>query len=140
MTPNRQSFSFTPEQGVPPAVAPFSHVTQWGSLLFVTGQMPTDPATGALVAGGLVAQAEQVRRNLLACLAPFGANLDHALMVRVYLTDFTEFEAFNALYRTWFTAALPSRTCVGSTALAVGAEVEIDLIVGLPAHDSGASA
>lgn len=140
MTPQRQSFSFTPEQGVPPAVAPFSHVTQWGSLLFVTGQMPTDPATGALVAGGVLAQAEQVRRNLLACLAPFGANLDHALMVRVYLTDFTEFEAFNALYRTWFTAALPSRTCVGSTALAVGAEVEIDLIVGLPGHDTGASA
>jgi reactive intermediate/imine deaminase len=139
VTPQRQSFSFTPEQGVPPAVAPFSHVTQWGSLLFVTGQMPTDPATGALVAGGLLPQAEQVRRNLLACLAPFGANLDDALMVRVYLTDFTEFEAFNALYRTWFTTALPSRTCVGSTALAVDAEVEIDLIVGLRAHNTGAS-
>jgi 2-iminobutanoate/2-iminopropanoate deaminase len=128
----RESHSFTPEQGVPPAVAPFSHVTRWGSQLFVTGQMPTDPATGALVPGGLLAQAEQVRANLLACLRPFGASLDDALMVRVYLTDFTEFEAFNAVYRTWFTGALPSRTCVGTTALAVGAEVEIDLIVGLP--------
>src|SRR5918992_4216974 len=108
MRPHRQSFSFTPEHGVPPAVAPFSHLTRWGSLLFVTGQMPTDPATGALVAGGLLAQAEQVRSNLLACLAPFGADLDDALMVRVYLTDFTRFEAFNALSRTWFTAALPS--------------------------------
>jgi len=128
----RESHSFTPEQGVPPAVAPFSHATRWGSLLFVTGQMPTDPATGALVPGGLLAQAEQVRSNLLACLRPFGASLDDALMVRVYLTDFTEFEAFNAVYRTWFTGALPSRTCVGTTALAVGADVEIDLIVGLP--------
>jgi 2-iminobutanoate/2-iminopropanoate deaminase len=132
MSPRRRSFSFTPEQGVPPAVAPFSHVTQWGSLLFVTGQMPTEPATGEIVSGGLVAQAEQVRLNLLACLAPFGVGLDDALMVRVYLTDFTEFEAFNAVYRTWFTAALPSRTCVGTTGLAVGAQVEIDLIVGLP--------
>lgn len=141
MSPRRKSFSFTPEQGVPPAVAPFSHVTQWGSLLFVTGQMPTDPATGELVAGGLVPQAEQVRLNLIACLAPFGVGLDEALMVRVYLTDFTEFEAFNAVYRTWFTAALPSRTCVGTTGLAVGAQVEIDLIVGLPhATDDDAAA
>jgi enamine deaminase RidA (YjgF/YER057c/UK114 family) len=101
-------------------------------MLFVTGQMPTDPGTGELVTGGLLAQANQVRANLLACLRPFGADLDDALMVRVYLTDFTEFEAFNAVYRTWFTGALPSRTCVGTTALAVGAEVEIDLIVGLP--------
>ncbi|WP_236788205.1 RidA family protein [Amycolatopsis sp. GM8] len=128
----RESFSFTPEQGVPPAVAPFSHVTRWGSMLFVTGQMPTDPATGELVPGGPAAQAEQVRQNLLACLRPFGADLDNALMVRVYLTDFTGFEAFNEQYRTWFTGPLPSRTCVGTTALAVGADIEIDLIVGLP--------
>jgi 2-iminobutanoate/2-iminopropanoate deaminase len=137
--PVRESFSFTPEQGVPPAVAPFSHVTRWDSMLFVTGQMPTDPATGELVPGGLLAQAEQVRANLLACLRPFGAGLDDALMVRVYLTDFTEFEAFNAVYRTWFTRALPSRTCVGTTALAVGADLEIDLIVGLPGGGGGES-
>ena len=63
--------------------------------------------------------------------APFGADLDDALMVRVYLTDFTEFETFNDVYRRWFTGALPSRTCVGTTALAVGADIEIDLIVGM---------
>jgi len=124
----RETFTFTPAQGVPPAVGPFSHVTRWGSMLFVTGQMPTRPETGELVTGGLLAQAEQVRANLAACLAPFGATLDDALMVRVYLTDFA---AFNELYRTWFTGPLPSRTCVGTTALAVGADVEIDLVVGL---------
>ena len=129
---HRESFTFTPDQGVPPAVAPFSHVTRWGSLLFVTGQMPTDPASGELVTGGVVAQAEQVRRNLLACLAPFGATLDDALMVRVYLTQWTDFEVFNEAYRTWFTGPLPSRTCVGTNGLAVGADVEIDLIVGVP--------
>ena len=130
--PHRESFTFTPDQGVPPAVAPFSHVTRWGSLLFVTGQMPTDPASGELVTGGVVAQAEQVRRNLLACLSPFGATLDDALMVRVYLTQWTDFEVFNEAYRTWFTGPLPSRTCVGTNGLAVGADVEIDLIVGVP--------
>ena len=129
---HRESFTFTPDQGVPPAVAPFSHVTRWGSLLFVTGQMPTDPASGELVTGGVIAQAEQVRRNLLACVAPFGATLDDALMVRVYLTQWTDFEVFNEAYRTWFTGPLPSRTCVGTNGLAVGADVEIDLIVGVP--------
>jgi reactive intermediate/imine deaminase len=127
----RETFTFTPDQGVPPAVGPFSHATRWGDLLFVTGQMPTDPATGALVPGGLVAQAEQVRRNLLAVLAPFNATLDDALMVRVYLTNFDDYAAFNDAYTSWFTAPLPSRTCVGVTGLAVGALVEIDLIVGL---------
>jgi reactive intermediate/imine deaminase len=135
----KESFSLTPEEGVPPAVGPFSHVTRWGSLLFVTGQMPTDPATGALVDGDVVAQAEQVRRNLLACLAPFGLDLDDALMVRVYLTDFADFDSFNAAYRTWFSGELPSRTCVGSTGLAAGAAVEIDLIVGVPENSEAAA-
>ena len=126
--------SFTPAEGVPPAVGPFSHATQWGDLLFVTGQMPTDPATGELVPGGIVAEAEQVRRNLAAVLAPFGATLDDSLMVRVYLTSFDDYDAFNAAYRTWFRGKLPSRTCVGVTGLAVGAAVEIDLIVGLSAR------
>ena len=131
MSTARRSVSFTPAEGVPPAVGPFSHATQWGDLLFVTGQMPTDPATGKLVPGGILAEAEQVRRNLEAVLAPFGATLDDSLMVRVYLTSFDDYDAFNAAYRAWFRGPLPSRTCVGVTGLAVGAAVEIDLIVGL---------
>ncbi len=131
MTRAKQSYSFTPAQGVPPGVAPFSHATRWGDLLFVTGQMPTDPATGQIVPGDVVAQAEQVRRNLQAVLAQFGATLDAALMVRVYLTDFGDYAAFNATYEGWFTGPLPARTCVGVTGLAVGALVEIDLIAGL---------
>ena len=131
MTRTKQSYSFTPAQGVPPGVAPFSHATRWGDLLFVTGQMPTDPATGQIVPGDVVAQAEQVRRNLEAVLAQFSATFDAALMVRVYLTDFDDYAAFNAAYAGWFTEPLPARTCVGVTGLAVGALVEIDLIAGL---------
>ena len=133
MTPARETFSFTPADGVPPGVAPFSHATRWGDLLFVTGQMPTHPDTGALVPGGVAPQADQVRRNLEAVLAPFGATLDDALMVRVYLADFAaDYAAFNETYIGWFAGPLPSRTCVGVSGLAVGASVEIDLVVGLP--------
>jgi 2-iminobutanoate/2-iminopropanoate deaminase len=133
MTLTKQSFAFTPEQNVPPGVAPFSHATRFGDLLFVTGQMPTDPKTGQMVQGDVVMQAEQVRRNLEAVLAQFSLTLDDALMVRVYLTNFEDdYAAFNAAYKNWFRGPLPSRTCVGVTGLAVGASVEIDLIVGIP--------
>ena len=128
----RQAFSFPASSGVPPQVGPFSHAVRWGDTLYVTGQMPTSPVTGELVDGDVVAQARQVRDNLSAVLAHFGASLDDALMVRVYLTDFTDFDRFNAEYVSWFSADLPARTTVGSTGLAVGALVEIDLIVGLP--------
>ncbi|MEN3220776.1 RidA family protein [Mycolicibacterium porcinum] len=128
---SKDPFNFTAAEGVPPQVGPFSHATKWGDTLYVTGQMPTDPATGRLVSGGLAAQANQVMRNLSAVLAQFDATLDDALMVRVYLTDFDDFDLFNTEYVKWFAGPLPSRTCVGVTGLAVGAAVEIDLIVGL---------
>lgn len=97
--------------------------------------MPTDPATGQLVGGNVVAQAAQVRRNLEAVLSQFGLSLDDALMVRVYLTSFDDYAAFNTAYSNWFIGPLPSRTCVGVNGLAVGALVEIDLIAGIPRKD-----
>ena len=127
----KQTYSFSAADGVPPQVGPFAHATRWGDTLYVTGQMPTDPSTGKLVAGGLVEQTKQVFTNLAAVLAQFDASLDDTLMVRVYLTDFDDFDAFNTEYVKWFTGPLPSRTCVGTTGLAVGAIVEIDLIAGL---------
>ena len=132
MTAGKQTFSFSSGDGVPPKVGPFAHATQWGDLLFVTGQMPTDPATGKLVGGNIVAQATQVRHNLEAVLSQLGLTLDDALMVRVYLTSFDDYAAFNTDYSNWFGGPLPSRTCVGVNGLAVGALVEIDLIAGIP--------
>ncbi len=127
----KETFVFAPEDGVPPQVGPFSHAVRWNDLLFVTGQMPTAPATGLLVPGGIREQAQQVRDNLIAVLAHFGAVLDAALMVRVYLQDFSQFNEFNDIYRGWFKGPLPSRTCIGSNGLAAGALIEIDLIVGI---------
>ena len=132
MSTTRTHHLFPASAGVPPQVGPFSHAVQFGNLLFVTGQMPTDPATGRLVAGGLVEQTRQVMANLQAVVRAAGAELDDTLMVRAYLTDFGDFDEFNAEYRTWFDDPLPSRTCVGVTGLAVGALVEVDLVVGMP--------
>lgn len=127
----KETFVFTPADGVPPQVGPFAHATRLGDLVFVTGQMPTDPATGSMVAGGIVEQAEQVRANLAAVLAQFGMTFDDALQVRVYLREFDEhFAAFNERYATWFDGPLPARTTIGVTGLAVGALVEIDVVAG----------
>ena len=127
----KETFVFSPVDGVPPQVGPFAHATKLGDLVFVTGQMPTDPATGEVVAGGIVEQAEQVRANLAAVLAQFGMTFDDALQVRVYLREFDEhFATFNDRYTTWFEGPLPARTTIGVSGLAVGALVEIDVVAG----------
>lgn len=127
----KMSYQFSSDSGVPPQVGPFSHATRWGNLLFVTGQMPTLPDTGEIIEGDVILQSRQVKANLEAVLRHFNSTLDDALMVRVYLTSFDDYAAFNQEYGSWFIGPLPSRTCVGTTGLAVGALVEIDLIVGI---------
>jgi reactive intermediate/imine deaminase len=129
--PARELLVHAGAPGVPDRVGPFAHAVRWGDTLYVTGQMPTDPRSGELVAGGVVEQTRQVMRNLEAVLRASGARLADTLMVRAYLTDFADYAAFNAEYVTWFPEGLPARTCVGVTGLAVGAAVEIDLVVGL---------
>ena len=121
--------------GVPAQVGPFSHAIRWGDQLFVTGQMPTTPETGEVVPGGVEEQTEQVLRNLDAVVTACGARLDDALMVRVYLEDFGDYEAVNTVYRRWFADPLPARTCIGVHGLAVGALIEIDLVVGIREED-----
>jgi reactive intermediate/imine deaminase len=123
-----RAFSFTPDDGVPPAVAPFAHATAAGPTLYVTGQMPTD-TQGELVGAAIAEQTDQVMRNLQRVLALCGGGaLTDVVSARAYLTDWDEYAAFNAAYERWFQDRLPSRTCVGVTGLAAGARVEIDLV------------
>lgn len=122
-----RAFTFTPLDGVPPAVAPFAHATAAGQTLYVTGQMPTD-ITGALVGEDIGDQTDQVLRNLLRVTELCGGGLADVVSVRAYLTDWSDYAAFNSAYALWFLHRLPSRTCVGSTGLAVGARVEIDWV------------
>jgi 2-iminobutanoate/2-iminopropanoate deaminase len=114
----------------PPPTAPYSHAVRAGDFLFVTGQLPADPGTGQLVAGTVVEQTHQVMRNLQAVLRGAGTGLERVVFARVYLVNFADYAAMNAVYASYFAPGrLPGRTCVGVTGLALGALVEIDLIV-----------
>jgi reactive intermediate/imine deaminase len=121
--------------GAPRPVAPFSHCVEVDGWVFVTGQMPTDPAKpDAPLPEGVVAQTHRVMENLRLVLAGIDLGLEHVVQARVYLTEFErDYAAMNGAYQTYFVPdRLPARTCVGVTALAVGALVEIDLIARRP--------
>lgn len=126
-------FLTVPNAPPPPPTAAYSHAVRAGDFLFVTGQLGVDPGTGALVPGGAVEQAQQIMRNLEIVLAGAGASLDRAVMARIYLVNFAaDYPGVNKIYSSYFKSGhYPARTTVGVTNLAVGAMVEIDLIVRL---------
>jgi 2-iminobutanoate/2-iminopropanoate deaminase len=124
-----ESWTLGARDGAPAPVAPYAHATAAGPLVFVTGQLPIDPATDEVVGvGDVTAQTRQVMANLAVVLATTGSSLDRVLMSRVYLTSFDLYDDCNAEYARWFPERLPSRTCVGVTGLARGCLVEIDLV------------
>ena len=117
--------------GAPKPVAPFSHAVRVGPWLFVTGQMPTWPDDDERpLPLGVEAQTRRVMDNLKIVLEAGGCELGHVVQARVYLTHFErDYQAMNATYRGYFASdRLPARTCVGVTALARGALIEVDLV------------
>jgi reactive intermediate/imine deaminase len=120
--------------GGPKRVAPFSHAVRAGDFLFVTGQMPTLPDDNTrCVEGGIAAETRQVIANLKSVLAGCGAAWERTVMARIYLREFErDYAAMNAIWEASFPAGgLPARTTVGVTGLALGALVEVDLVVAL---------
>jgi 2-iminobutanoate/2-iminopropanoate deaminase len=117
----------------PPPTAAYSHAVRMGDHLFVTGQLGVDPKTNALVAGGAAEQAKQIMSNLETVLRGAGTSFDKALMARIFLVNFAaDYPVVNKIYASYFQQGrYPARTTVGVTNLALGAVVEIDLIVGL---------
>lgn len=118
-------------QGAPDPVAPYSHAVEVDGWVFVAGQLPSPGGSGtAQYPEGIDAQTRQVMENLKRVLAGCGLELEHVVSARVFLTHFDQdYERMNAVYSTYFAAGKrPARTCVGVTALARGARVEIDLI------------
>ncbi|MBQ0762082.1 MAG: RidA family protein [Marinobacter psychrophilus] len=115
----------------PTPVGPFCHATEVDGWLFLTGQMPTDPNdAGAALPDGVEAQTRRVMDNLILVLEGTGLGLQDVTSVRIFLTEFKrDFSPMNEIYTSYFPKEkLPSRTCIGVTALAVDALVEIDFI------------
>jgi 2-iminobutanoate/2-iminopropanoate deaminase len=127
------NFLNVPGAPPPPPTAAYSHAVRAGDYLFVTGQLGVDPKTNALVAGGAEEQAKQIMRNLETVLKGAATTLDRAVMARLYLVNFAaDYPAVNRVYSAYFKEGrYPARTTVGVTNLALGAMVEIDLIVAL---------
>jgi 2-iminobutanoate/2-iminopropanoate deaminase len=122
--------------GAPAAIGPYSHavlvdVRAAGGLLFCSGQIPLDPATGELVGTTAGEQARRCLENLEAVCAAAGASLASAVKVTVYMTDLDSFGEVNEVYGAFFAEDPPARVAVGVSALPRGALVEIDAIVAL---------
>src|SRR5574340_24544 len=117
--------------GAPAPVAPFSHAVEVDGWVFLTGQMPTDPQDdGAALPAGIEAQTRRVMDNLILVLRGLTLGLENVVAVRAFLTHFErDYRPMNEVYRSYFPAdRLQARTCVGVTALARNALVEIDCV------------
>ncbi len=116
----------------PRPIGPYAQAVAAGDLLFVSGQIPLDPATGELVPGSIEAQTERVLLNLSAVLEAAGASLERVVRTGVYLQDLADFPRMNAVYARFFAARpAPARSTVQVAALPLGARVEIDAIATL---------
>lgn len=120
--------------GAPAAVGPYSHAVlvdlrSAGELLFCSGQIPLDPATGELVGDTPAEQARRCLENLRAVCEAAGTTLERAARLTVYMTDLGAFAEVNEVYATFFAAEPPARVTVGVARLPQGAQVEIDAIV-----------
>lgn len=114
--------------GAPAPIGPYSQALRAGGLLFVSGQIPLDPATGRLVEGDVAAQADQVMKNLAAILEAAGTALDRVVKTTIYLKDLEDFARCNEVYARHLGNAKPARATVQVARLPRDARVEIDAI------------
>jgi 2-iminobutanoate/2-iminopropanoate deaminase len=112
----------------PKAIGPYSQGVRAGQLLFVSGQGPIDPVTGALIDGDIGMQTRRVFENLGAILKAGGASFDHVVRSTVYLADMNDFAAMNSVYAEFFSAPAPARTTIQAARLPKDMRIEIDVI------------
>ena len=112
----------------PKPIGPYSQAVRYGNLVFSSGQIPIDPATGELVAGDIVKETEQVFANLAAVLAAAGTDLGRAVKTTVFLTDMSLFGKVNEVYARHFREPFPARSTVQVAALPKGVSVEIEVV------------
>ena len=115
----------------PAAIGPYSQAIQIGDLLFVSGQVPIDPSTGAIVEGDIKAKAQQSLNNLKAILNAAGTNMGAVVKTTVFLADMNDFAAMNEVYAQFFQEPFPARSAVQVARLPKDAKVEIEAIAQL---------
>lgn len=113
----------------PCAIGPYSIAIKTGNTVYLSGQIPLDPASGELVTGDIAAQTRRVFDNLKAVTQAAGGDLDSIVRVCIYLTDLTNFPVVNEVMSGYFKAPYPARSTIGVAALPKGAQVEVDAIM-----------
>lgn len=116
----------------PAAIGPYSQAIRSGDLVFLSGQIPIDPATGAVVTGGIAKETERVLDNLEAVLRASGCSFANVVKTTIYLVDLGDFQLVNETYGRRFSDAPPARATVQVAALPRGARVEIDAVARVP--------
>lgn len=114
-------------KAAPSAIGPYSQATVVGDFVFTSGQIALNPETGSIDAKGIIAQAEQIMKNLEAVLSAAGSSLSHAVKTTCYLADMADFSAFNEVYGRYFTGK-PARSCVAVRELPKGALAEVEVV------------
>lgn len=112
----------------PTAIGPYSQGIIAGGLLFASGQIPLDPATGTIVSGGIEAQAHQAFTNVKNLVEAAGTTMSAVLKVTVFMADMADFAAVNAIYAQYFTEPYPARSAVAVKSLPKGALIEVEVI------------
>jgi 2-iminobutanoate/2-iminopropanoate deaminase len=115
-------------ESAPKALGPYSQGIRAGQFLFVSGQVPIDPQTGALVQGNISDQTSRVFQNIGEILKAGGASFQHVVRTTVYLADLGDFSAMNDIYATFFTPPQPARSTIQAARLPRDARIEVDVI------------
>ena len=115
-------------ENAPATIGPYSQAIAHGQTLYISGQLPIDPATGELIDGDIAQQTEQVMQNISAIVTASGGKMENVLKTTILLTDLANFAVVNEAYAKFFPVAPPARVCYQVVALPKGAQVEIDAI------------
>ncbi len=122
------NFEYIHTKKAPAAVGPYSAGVKAGNLVFVSGQMPIDPATGTVVPGDAAAKATRCMKNVLAILAESGLGVDNIVKTTIFLKDMNDFGLVNEAYASFFKESYPARSCVEVSRLPKDVDVEIEAI------------
>ena len=115
----------------PAAIGPYSQAVRHGDIVYLSGQIPLDPATMQLVTGDIAVQTQRVFTNLRAVCQAAGSSLDGIVKLNIYMTDLGNFARVNEIMAEYFSEPYPARATVGVSTLPLGAQIEVEAVLGL---------